>query len=267
MSLWLAALLGLVQGITEFLPISSTAHLRIAPALLGEPDPGAAFTAVIQLGTLVAVMVYYRRRLWAMTRGILWERGGPNARLALQVIVGTIPIGIAGVLLKHHVEGSLRSLYVIAGALVVVAGLMVLAERVAKAARTIDQVTFVDAIVVGCAQACALVPGTSRSGATITAALLVGLSRPAAAELSFLLSIPALGAAGVFELGPALSAFRGGSALPLAVATGVAALAGYAAIAWLLRYLRTHSFAGFALYRVVLGGALLALVATGVLSP
>jgi undecaprenyl-diphosphatase len=266
MSLWLAVVLGLVQGITEFLPISSTAHLRIAPALLGQPDPGAAFTAVIQLGTLAAVIVYYRTRLVAMARGLVLDRAGADARLALQVAAGTVPIGVAGLLLKDHVEGPLRSLWVIAAALAVIALVMVAGERLARHARTLGEVTYRDAILVGVAQACALVPGVSRSGATMTMALLIGLTRPAAAELSFLLSIPALGAAGVFELDEALAAFRGGSPAPLVVATVVSAVSGYAAIAWLLRYLRTRSFAAFAIYRVALAAVLVALLAAGVVA-
>jgi undecaprenyl-diphosphatase len=267
MTLWFAIVLGLIQGITEFLPVSSTAHLRIAPTLLGQTDPGAAFDAVIQLGTLAAVIVYYRARLWRMARGVLVDRQGEDARLAWYVVAGTVPIGAAGLLLKKHVEGDLRSLWVVTGALVVVAVVMVVGEQLAKHRRALADIGVRDAIIVGCAQACALVPGVSRSGSTMTAALLIGLARPAAAELSFLLSIPAVGAAGVFELRHAVHDLHGSPLAPLVASTLVAAVTGYAAIAWLMRYLRQHSFVGFAAYRVLLGGVLIALLVAGTISP
>ncbi len=267
MSLWLAILLGLVQGVTEFLPISSTAHLRITPTLLGQPDPGAAFDAVIQLGTLAAVIVYFARDLASMARALLFDRKSPDARLAYLVVLGTIPIGIAGVTLKKHITGDLRSLYVIAGALAGVALLMVAVERRARLTRRLAELGFADALLVGVAQACALVPGVSRSGATLTAALLIGLTRPDAARFSFLLSIPAIGAAGIFQLKDALADFHGASPAPLVIATLVSAVAGYASIAWLMRYLRTKSLAPFAVYRIVLAAALVALCLAGVVSP
>lgn len=253
MELWFAALLGLVQGLTEFLPISSTAHLRIVPALLGRADPGAAFTAVVQLGTLAAVVAYFARELGRLDR-----------RRALQIMVGTIPIGVAGVALEPFITGHARSLWVVAAALVAVAGVMVAAERLGRQHRAAADVRLADALLVGLAQACALVPGVSRSGATIAAALLLGLRRDDAARFSFLLSIPAIGAAGLFELEDALPSRA--ELLPVAVATAVAGVTGYASIAWLLRYLRTRTLVGFAVYRVALGALLVTLLWAGVLA-
>jgi undecaprenyl-diphosphatase len=267
MSLWLAILLGLVQGITEFLPISSTAHLRITPTLLGQVDPGAAFTAVIQLGTLAAVMIYFARDLGRMTRGVLTAPRGEAARLAFQVVAGTIPIGVAGILLKPYVTGPLRSIYVIAAALAGVAILMALVERRRSGDVPLDRLTFPGAILIGCAQACALVPGVSRSGATLTAALLIGLLRPDAARFSFLLSIPAIGAAGIFEMKDAIALFGDQSLAPLVVATLVSGVSGYASIAWLMKWLRTRSLVPFAVYRVALAIVLVALCLSGVIAP
>ena len=266
MTRWRAVLLGLVQGVTEFLPISSTAHLRITPTLLGQEDPGAAFDAVIQLGTLAAVIVYFAGDLARMARAVVVDRRSSDARLAFYVVVGTIPIGIAGITLKKYITGDLRSLYVIAGALAGVALLMVAIERRARFSRALAELTLSDALLVGVAQACALVPGVSRSGATLTAALAIGLARPDAARFSFLLSIPAIGAAGIFQLKDALAEFGTASPAPLVVATLVSGLAGYASIAWLMRYLRTKSLAPFAVYRVLLAALLVALCLSGTIS-
>lgn len=265
MPLWYAALLGIVQGLTEFLPISSTAHLRIVPALLGQPDPGAAYTAVIQLGTLLAVLVYFWRELVSMARALLIDRGGPDALLALQVVLGTVPIGIAGILLKPYVVGPLRSLWVIAASLVVVGLVMHAADRLGTQRRSIRDMSFKDALLIGAAQACALVPGVSRSGSTLSAALALGLTRSEAARFSFLLSIPAIGAAGVFEMKDAVNEL-GADALPaLAVGTATAFVVGYAAIAWLIRFLGSRSTLPFVVYRVLAGLGIAALLAGGVL--
>lgn len=266
MTLWFAALLGLIQGLTEFLPVSSTAHLRVVPALLGQPDAGAAFTAVIQLGTLAAVIVYFVPELLAMVRGVLGDRRSPDARMALFLVVGTFPIGILGVLFKHHITGDLRSLWVVSASLVGVGILMAAVDRGARRSRELHDLTLRDALLIGLGQACALVPGVSRSGATLTVALLVGLRRDAAARYSFLLSIPAVAAAGVFELKDAVHELHGGLG-PLAVATAVAFASGYATIAWLLAFLRTRSVLPFSVYRVALGGALLVALLTHALPP
>lgn len=267
MTLSQATILGLVQGLTEFLPVSSTAHLRIVPALLGWADAGAAFTAVLQLGTLAAVVGFFIRDLAAMAttavRPRLW-RTRDGQRL-LQLIVGTVPIGIAGVLLRHAIEGRFRSLWVVATALVVVAVLMAWTEWRARRTRGLDDVTLRDAVLIGLAQALALIPGVSRSGITLTAALALGLRRDAAARFSFLLSIPAVAAAGVFELPKVLRDH--GAAAPLILGVLVAFASGYGAIAWLLRFLRTRTTLPFVVYRIALGLALLGGLIRGYLAP
>jgi undecaprenyl-diphosphatase len=259
-----AAVLGLIQGITEFLPISSTAHLRIAPALFGWPDAGAAFTAVLQLGTLAAVVGFFLRDLLGMVAAALdpERRHGPQARLLLYLVLGTIPIGIAGLLFRHAVEGPLRSLAVIGCSLVVVGVVMAVVERRAAHRRGIDDLTLRDAVWVGLGQALALIPGVSRSGITLVSAMAIGMRREAAARFSFLLSVPAVAAAGVFEL-PKVLRTPGLAGPPLVVGLLVAALSGYLSIAWLLRFLRTRTTLPFVIYRVLLGAALLIAVLTG----
>lgn len=282
MSLWVAILLGIVQGLTEFLPISSTAHLRIVPALIGHDDPGAAFSAVIQIGTLAAVLAYFRADIFRI--GVAWfaetARGqfgrSQDGRLGWMMIFATLPIVVLGLAFKDAIRGELRSLYVIAAALIALALLLVVAERyvLRRAARglkakTLDDVTWFDAVAVGFAQAVALVPGASRSGVTITGGLFLGLSRETAARFSFLLSLPAVFAAGVYELFKErheLLASRA-DATNLLVATVVSGVVGYASIAALLRYLRSRTTYVFVFYRVALGLALLALLAAGKLDP
>jgi undecaprenyl-diphosphatase len=266
MTLWFAVLLGIVQGLTEFLPISSTAHLRIVPALLGRPDAGAAFTAVIQLGTLAATILYFARDLFGMIRAAVTAPKSHTARLLWYLGAGTVPIGILGLLLKKHITSDFRSLVVIASALIVVGVIMAWADRRDAGKRTIEDLGLRDALLIGLGQACALLPGVSRSGATITSALLLGMARSDAARFSFLLSIPAVGAAGIFELKDAASDLGSTGLGPLIVATLVSGIVGYATIAWLLRYLRTRPLIGFAIYRVLLGAALLALMAAGVMA-
>ncbi|MEX0678708.1 MAG: undecaprenyl-diphosphatase UppP [Pirellulales bacterium] len=282
MDLFQAVLLGIVQGLTEFLPISSSAHLRIVPALVGWQDPGAAFTAVIQIGTLVAVLAYFRRdivrigRAW--TRGLAGGRplGDPDARLGWMIIVGTVPIVACGLVFRGHIETTFRSLYVVALALVALAVALALAEmlvrgraRAGKRQKQLADITWTDALATGAAQALALVPGSSRSGVTITAGLFAGMSREAAARFSFLLSLPSVLAAGVFELYAARSEVLGSSkdVAALVVATAAALVSGYAAIAFLLYYLRTHTTYVFVAYRLLLGGLLLYLLAAGRLAP
>jgi len=267
-ALWL----GLLQGLTEFLPISSTAHLRVIPALAGWSDPGAAFTAVTQLGTLAATLVYFRADLARLASGTLEGlREGrpldhPDARLALGILVGTLPIGILGLVFKHAIKTHLRSLHVVAAALIGLALLLYLAEKLASHTRDLSQVTFKDAVLIGCSQAMALVPGASRSGSTLTGGLLLGLKRDTAARFSFLLSIPAVAAAGLFELKDVLKGdgLGGGPLGPTVLATAIAFVAGLAAIAVLMKMLQTQSTGVFIAYRVVLGVLLLVLVARGV---
>lgn len=266
MTILQAAVLGLVQGITEFLPISSTAHLRLVPALLSWPDGGAAFAAVIQLGTLMAVIGFFLRDLFRMLGAVAnpATRKSLDARMLLYIIAGTVPIGGVGLLAKHAIEGPLRSILVIAGSMIIVAIVMAIVEKTARHERALEDFTLRDALIVGLAQCLALVPGTSRSGITLVAAMILGFRRDASARFSFLLSIPAVAAAGVFEL-PKLLHDREIGTTALLVGLLVAAVSGYLSVAWLLRFLRTRTTYGFVVYRVLLGAGLIAAVAAGVL--
>jgi len=273
MGLLRAVVLGIVQGVTEFLPISSTAHLRIVPELLGWPDAGAAYTAMIQLGTVAAVIVYFWADLVRLGRAFFEGlfRGAPlgtqDARLAWYVLVGSLPIGILGLLFKRHIETSLRSLYVIALAMVVLALLLLLAERIAAHQRTLSEMTWKDGISIGLCQAVALIPGSSRSGTTLTGGLALGFRREDAARYSFLLSVPATAAAGLFEMRHLVRSGEPFTGVDVLVGTVVAFVSGILAIAWLLRFLRTQSTVVFIVYRLLLGGLLLFLLGTGRLNP
>lgn len=273
MSVLQAIVLGLVQGITEFLPISSTAHLRIAPALLGWPDPGAAFSAVIQLGTVAAVLIYFAKdigRLGAAFFRSLRSRAPfetEDSRLAWFVALGTVPVCVIGLLAKHQIETSLRSLYVIAFSMIGLAIVLFVAEKAARHRRTLADMTLKDGLVIGFWQALALIPGASRSGSTITGGLTLGLKREDAARYSFLLSIPATTLAGLFELRHYLHAEARPPVAATVIATVVAFASGMAAIAGLLRYLRTRTTMVFVGYRVVLGVLLLVMLGRGTLQP
>jgi undecaprenyl-diphosphatase len=266
-----AIVLGIVQGLTEYLPVSSTAHLRIVPAFMGWEDPGAAFTAVTQLGTMAAVLLYFRQDLWRIAR--MWTvslrrpelRNQLDARMGWYIILGTIPIGIFGLVFSDQIESGARSLYLMGTTLIVLGFLLLLAERVAKRDRAIDKITRRDGILIGIAQACALVPGVSRSGATITAGLFLGFDRASAARYSFLLSVPAVVLSGVFELRKIGEEGGAGFGATL-VATICAFVVGYASIAFLLRWLARHSTGVFVAYRVVLGVLVIALAASGVIA-
>lgn len=273
MSLFEAVVLGLVQGLTEFLPISSTAHLRIAPALFGWEDPGAAYSAIIQLGTVAAVVCYFWKDLLRLSVAFasgLWRRqpwGTLDSRLAWFVLCGTLPIGVFGLLFKREIETSWRSLYVVAGSLIALAAVLLFAEKLASHRRTVTEMTLRDGLYIGLWQALALIPGASRSGTTLTGGLALGFRREDAARYSFLLSVPATSLAGVFQLKQLLEASGRPSALALVAGTLVAFGSGMAAIAGLLRFLRTRTTLVFVVYRVALGGLLLALLGAGVLSP
>jgi undecaprenyl-diphosphatase len=270
MTLWHSILLGVIQGVSEYLPISSTAHLRIIPALLGWEDPGAAFTAVIQLGTLVAVLLYFARDIVEIVRDLF--RNGPRAREGWMIGVGTIPVVVFGLLFKKHIETTLRSLYIIAGAMIGLAVILAVAERLERRRqklRTMEQLGWADAIIVGFCQAVALIPGSSRSGCTITGGLFLGMSRETAARFSFLLSLPSVFAAGVFELVHARHDLLSTSkhVHELVVATVVSFVVGYASIAFLLGYLKKHTTWLFIVYRLLAGAALFALLWSGKLRP
>ncbi len=266
-----AIVLGIVQGLTEYLPVSSTAHLRIVPAFMGWEDPGAAFTAVTQLGTMAAVLLYVRHDLWRIAR--MWTaslrrpelRSQLDARMGWYILLGTIPIGIFGLVFSDQIESGARSLYLMGTTLIVLGLLLLFAERVAKRDRAIDKITRRDGILIGIAQACALVPGVSRSGATITAGLFLGFDRASAARYSFLLSVPAVVLSGVFELRK-IGEEGGAGFGPTLVATLCAFVVGYASIAFLLRWLARHSTGVFVAYRVVLGALVIALAASGVIA-
>jgi undecaprenyl-diphosphatase len=263
-NLFQAAVLGITQGVTEFLPISSTAHLRIVPALLGWGDPGAAYTAVLQLGTLVAVISFFLRDLLGMVGALLdpQRRRGPEARMLLYLVAGTIPIGIAGLAFKKAIEGPLRSIAVIGTSLIVVALLMAFVERRARHDRDAEQIRLRDALLIGLAQTLALIPGVSRSGITLVCAMALGLRRDAAARFSFLLSVPAVAAAGLLELPMVLKSPELAGA-PLVVGLALSAISGYLSIVWLLRFLRSRTTIPFVIYRVLLGAALLLMVLSG----
>jgi undecaprenyl-diphosphatase len=274
LSLVQAIVLGIVQGLTEFLPISSSGHLRIVPAFAGWKDPGAAFTAVIQLGTMAAVLLYFRHDLlriataWLAALRDPSRRGTVDARMGWYLIFGTVPIVIFGFAFKNQIENGARDLYLI-GTMLIVFGLVLLAaEAMSRRDRPLETISRRDAIVVGFAQALALIPGVSRSGATISAGLLLGFDRVSAARFSFLLSIPAVVLSGLYELKDVVNGTAEGAVGlgPTAVATVLAFITGYASIAFLLRFLTTHSTSVFVAYRVVLGAAVLALTASGAIS-
>lgn len=274
MSLLVALFLGVIQGLTEFIPISSTAHLTIAGALLGvidakNPESWTAFIATIQLGTLVAVIVFFRRDIISMSKHFFSENFGGGKRpvkeqsrdslMAWYVIVGTVPVVAAGLAFKDVIEGSLtKDLRIIATSLIVVAILLWIAERKATFTRTSAQLNFLDAILIGCAQVLALIPGSSRSGTTIMAGLFRGLTREHAARFSFLLSIPAILGSGILEFAgelPHLNWEESGGAL--FIATLASMVSGYWSIAFLLRFLRTRTMNAFIIYRIALGTAVL----------
>ena len=270
---WLEAIvLGIAQGLTEFLPVSSTAHLRIVPAFAGWEDPGALFTAVVQLGTMLAVVIYFWRDLVRIVRAWLSSLRNPDqrsdldARMGWYVIVATIPIGIFGLAFRNQIEDGARNLYLIGIVLIVLGLILLAAEAVSRRVRDLEDVGMRDALWVGFAQALALVPGTSRSGATITAGLFLGMKREAAARFSFLLSIPAVVLSGLFGLVELVRGDEGVSFSALAIATIFAFILGYASIAFLLRYLATHSTLVFVVYRVALGALTIGLAASGTIS-
>lgn len=272
MGLLEAVVYGILQGLTEFLPISSTAHIRIAPSLLGWQDPGAAFTAVIQIGTLLAVLLYFRKDLGDVLRG--WvksfggDRGTVEAKVGWGIVIGTLPIVIFGFLFKDQIKSdAVRSLYVVATMLIVMGIVLAIAERFAPRKREFVDLTVKDGMWVGLWQAIALIPGASRSGSTISGALFAGLSRTTAARFSFLLSIPSILAAALLELAEERHELLGAGLMPTLVATVVSFVVGYASIAYLMKLLQTKSTVGFIVYRVALGVLLLVLLQTGRLQP
>ncbi|WP_425454363.1 undecaprenyl-diphosphate phosphatase [Nocardioides marmoriginsengisoli] len=267
-----AVFLGTLQGLTEFLPISSSAHLRIFPELFGWDDPGAAFTAVIQIGTELAVLIYFRKDIWRIAS--MWlkslfnaeYRGHVDARMGWYVIVGSVPIVVLGVALKDIIESDFRNLWVIGTMLIVLGVVLGVADRISRNNRTQADLGLKDAVLMGAAQAAALIPGVSRSGATISMGRFLGFDREAATRFAFLLAIPAVVGAGIFQLGDIPNGDNAYGWGPTITATVVAFIVGYASIAWLLRYVSTKSYTPFVVYRVLLGAGVLILVATGVMN-
>ncbi len=270
---WLEAIiLGIVQGLTEFLPISSSAHLLIVGQLFFDGrDPGAAFTAVSQIGTEAAVIVYFAKDIgriiskWVRALVGKVPQSDPDVRMGWMVIVGSVPIAVLGLLFEDAIDTGLRNLWITATMLAGVAIVLAVADRLAKNERTLDTLTWKHAITFGLWQALALIPGVSRSGATISGGLLMGYRREAAARYAFLLAIPAVMASGLYKLkdiGDDTTVSWG----PTILATVIAFVIGYAVIAWLLRYIETHTFTIFVVYRLILAGVLMALLATGTIA-
>ncbi len=271
-----AIVLGVVQGLTEFLPISSTGHILFVPALAGWPDPGAAFSAVIQLGTMAAVLVYFRTDLWRMAVAFvksfvgdhpLWRSDDSDARIGWYIVLGTIPISIVGIVFADQIENSVRSLSLVAVVMILFSFVLMAADLKGAQDRDVKQLTLRDGIIIGLFQALALIPGVSRSGATISGGLFLGLDRESATRYSFLLSVPAVVLSALFELrkiGDSTGASVG--VAPTIIATVLAFISGYLAIAFLLRFVRTHNFAVFVVYRVAVGATMLVLIAAGAVS-
>lgn len=265
-----AVVLGVVQGITEFLPISSSAHLLIVSEFFGWPDPGAAFTAVSQIGTEIAVLVYFRKDLyrivttWARSLRDASLRSNIDARIGWYIIVGSIPIMILGLTFASVIETAARNLWLIAGTMIGFGVVLGLVDRFGKKIKTLDKLSTKDALIFGLGQALALIPGVSRSGASISTGLALGYTREAAARYSFLLAIPAIFASGLYEA-TKIGGDPNVSWGPTLLGTAVALVIGYAVIAWFLRWVMTRSYTPFVIYRIVLGLLLLGLLSAGVL--
>lgn len=266
-----AIVLGIIQGTTEFIPISSTAHLRVIPALLGWKDIGAAYSAVIQIGTLVATLIYFKKDIFSLTNGFkeaLSKKDfftNSESRIFILIILGTIPISVCGLLFKRFIEGEARGLYVISAALIILAIVLFIAEKVSTKTKSFQEITIKDGIIIGCAQALALIPGSSRSGVTITAGLFRNLKRETAARYSFLLSIPAIGLSGLYELFKERHVLLNENLLSLLIATVVSGITGYLSISFLISYLKKNSNLIFIVYRILLGILILILLSKGVL--
>ena len=265
--------LSIVQGLTEFLPVSSSGHLRIVSQLFWGEDAGASFTAVIQLGTELAVLVFFAKDIWRILTA--WFAGladkskrGFDYRMGWMVIAGTVPVGLAGVLLKDLIRENFRNLWITATVLILFSLVFILAERRGKKTRGFEELTMKDAVVMGLWQCLALIPGVSRSGGTISGGLFLNLDREVATRFSFLLAIPAVLASGLFSLPDAFDPQAGQAAtgLQLLVGSGIGFVVGYISIAWLLKFVSNHSFAWFAAYRIPLGLLVMALLGTGVMA-
>ncbi len=268
-----AIVIGIVEGLTEFLPVSSTAHNQIIPQFLGWGDPGAAFSAVIQLGPIVAIIAYFGKEIVRYLKGIARTKTPFNlpaedvdARLGWYALIGSLPILAVGFLLKKQIEGSFRSLYVVASAFIVFGIVLYLAERASKMNRKLEDLTWTDSLVIGFGQCLALIPGTSRSGATLTAGFFRNIDRDSATRFSFLLSIPALAAAGLYELYKDVIKPRAFEQIvPFTVGTVVAGIVAFVVIHWFLGFIRRHNMNVFIIYRLIMGTLILILLQTGTL--
>jgi undecaprenyl-diphosphatase len=268
-----AAILGIVQGLTEYLPVSSTAHIRILPALVGWPDPGAAFTAVVQVGTLVAVLIYFAKDLGRAIAA--WAKsfcGGeaaktPEAKLGWAVFIGTLPIIVLGLAFHKQIESGLRSLYIVAASLILMGLVLLASERIGAKGRNLSLVRPVDGLWVGLWQCIALIPGASRSGSTISGSLLLGFDRATAARFSFLLSVPSVFAAAVYELIKQRHDLLGAGLPAVIVGNLFSFVVGYWSIAFLMKFLQTRSVLPFVIYRVALGLAIIGLLVAGIVHP
>ena len=282
MTIFEAFLLGIIQGLTEFLPISSTGHLTVAGKLFGlispdQPERWTAFIAVIQMGTLFAIIIYFWNDLWQILIDFFKENiihpkkfanQNSNSKLGWLIILGSIPVAVIGLGFKDIIEGSLtKNLYVIAGSLILLALVLALAEKVGKFTKDIKDLGWKDALIIGIGQSFALIPGSSRSGTTITAGMFVGLKRDTAAKFSFLLSVPAIFGSGLLEFFESLKYIDSGGMLNLIVATIAAAVSGYLTIAFLLNYLKKNSTHVFIYYRIALGIAIITLLTTNIINP
>ncbi len=268
-----AIVFGLIQGLTEFIPISSTAHLRVFPALLGWGDKGAAFTAVIQMGTLIATFVYFKSDIVEITRGFFSSLKSrkdffknPYSRIFILIIIGTIPISLAGLIFKGFIENEARGLYIISGSLILLAIILFIAEKTCMHKKNFSEITIKDGLIIGLAQVLSLIPGSSRSGVTITAGLFCGLKRDVAARFSFLLSIPAITLSGLYELYSERNTLLNENLLSLIIATAVSGIIGYLSIAFLINYLKKKSNLLFIVYRILLGILILSLLFLGKLT-
>ena len=268
-------ILGLVQGLTEFLPVSSSAHLRIVGELLpNSADPGAAFTAITQLGTETAVIIYFWRDIvrilkqWTLSLVGRVERSDPDARMGWLIILGSLPIGVLGLLLEDYIDTEFRSLWITATMLVVFGVILAVADRVGRQARHLDDLTVKHGVLFGLAHALALIPGVSRSGGTITAGLLMGYTREAAARYAFLLAIPAVFASGLYKLAQSVGQPQAGpyGMTETLVATGIAFVVAYVIIGWFMHYISNRSYTIFVWYRIALGLAIFVLLGLGVIS-
>jgi len=277
-----AIILGIVQGITEFLPISSTGHLTVVGKLMGlisaeNPEHWTSFIAVIQLGTMISIFVYFWKDLWNILTEFLkqniqkrvkYSEQSTNSKLGWMIILGTIPIVVIGLLFKDMIEGALtKNLYVISGSLISLAIILAIAEKTAKFKKNIEDITIVDSILIGLAQAVALIPGSSRSGTTITGGLFLGLKRDVAARFSFLLSVPAVFASGLLQLKESMQFINYDLAVNLIIATVVSGISGYLAIDFLLKFLKKNTTFVFVFYRIALGLLILFLLYSNIINP